>query len=372
VLSEERLMAADVLVLGCGLIGTSIGMAVGSDADVLLFDVDAERVALAVRRGAGRAWDGRETVTTVVVAVPPHVTATQLFEAQARHLARTYTHVASVQSQVQYEVEALGCDLSTVVGGHPLAGRESSGPAAAVADLFVGRPWALCALPESSLQALEDVRHLAQMCGAEPVELGAEAHDAAVALLSHLPQVAASALAGLLENQGAIGTLPTALSGPGLVDTTRLAASDPALWTQILQLNAAHVAPVVQALARELAALGTALEELAEDGLGLPSDAAARVHAFLVRGNQGRALVPVKRGELSDAFGRVRISVDDEPGRLAALLTAAGSLGVNVEDVHVEHVPGKPQGVIELLVGTERVDYLGETLIEAGWRVLGA
>lgn len=369
-------MAADVLVVGCGLIGTSIGMALGSDAEVLLHDVDAHRVALAARRGAGRTWDGLEGATTVVIAVPPRLTASQLKVAQDRHLGRTYTHVASVQSQVQREVEALGCDLSAVVGGHPLAGRESSGPGAAVADLFVGRPWAVCALPGSSEQALDDVRGLAEQCGAVPVELGAEEHDAAVALLSHLPQVASSALAGLLGREGAAGPVPTVLSGPGLVDTTRLAASDALLWTQILQLNAAHVAPVVHALAGELSVLGRALEDLAkEEGsgeTGPASDAAARVRDFLLRGNHGRALVPVKRGELSEAFGRVRVSVTDEPGRLASLLTAAGGLGVNVEDVHVEHVPGKPQGVIELLVGSERVGYLGAALEGAGWRVLGS
>jgi prephenate dehydrogenase len=367
-------MAAEVLVLGCGLIGTSIGLAVGSEGDVLLYDVDEERVAHAVRRGAGRAWDGHEGATTVVVAVPPNATAAQLFAAQTRDLARTYTHVASVQSQVQREVEALGCALSSVVGGHPLSGRESSGPGAAVADLFVGRPWALCAMPGSSAQALDDVRHLVQLCGAVPVELGAEEHDAAVALLSHLPQIASSALAGLLGRQGASGAVPTVLSGPGLADTTRLAASDPGLWTQILQLNAAHIAPVVQALALELAGLGEALALLAEPGgRSVPAaDALDLVHDFLVRGNHGRALVPVKRGELSEAFGRVRVSVDDEPGRLAALLTAAGDAGVNVEDVHVEHVPGKPQGVIELLVGADRVSYLGQALEASGWRVLGA
>jgi prephenate dehydrogenase len=364
-------MAADVLVLGCGLIGTSIGMAVGVDADVLMHDLADDRVALAVKRGAGRAWDGRETATTVVVAVPPRATAAQLKLAQSQDLARTYTHVASVQSQVEREVEILGCDLSSIVGGHPLSGRESSGPGAAVADLFVGRPWAICALPDSSAAALADVRRLVLQCGAVPVELAAGEHDEAVALLSHLPQVAASALAGLLRAQGAV--VPTVLSGPGLVDTTRLAASDPELWTQILRLNAAHIAPLVQALAADLADLGRTLEGLARgDGeASTTANATARVHEFLVRGNRGRAMVPVKRGELSGAFGRVRVSVDDEPGRLAALLTAAGSLGVNVEDVHVEHVPGKPKGVIELLVGTDRVDDLGQGLEEAGWRVLG-
>ncbi len=228
-----------------------------------------------------------------------------------------------------------------------------------------------------------DVRALAEGCGATVVELSAYVHDASVALLSHLPQVAASALAGLLadpdEQVGPRGSvtsgqseasakhgLQRALSGPGLVDTTRLAASDPRLWAEILVLNAGEVAPVVRRLAESLTALAAELERTGRD-----SDRSAAVHDFLRRGNQGRALVPVKRGEVSDAFGRVRVSVDDQPGRLAALLTAAGDAGCNVEDVHVEHVPGRPQGLIELVVETSVAQSLGDVLRQAGWHVLG-
>jgi prephenate dehydrogenase len=161
------------------------------------------------------------------------------------------------------------------------------------------------------------------------------------------------------------------LSGPGLVDTTRLAASDAGLWTDILTLNAERVAPVVRGLADSLAALAGALEQHA--GADPAGRAATEqvVHAFLVRGNAGRALVPVKRGELSEAFGRVGVSVDDKPGRLASLLAAAGAVGVNVEDVHVEHVPGRPQGVIELLVDRSFVVALRSALEAEGWQVLG-
>ncbi len=337
-------------------------------------------------RGSGRLWDGLETAQTVVVAVPPSRTALTLGQFQSRNIGRTYTHVASIQSQVQEEVEKLGCDLSTIVGGHPLAGRETSGPQGASADLFVGRTWALCPSSASSAQALADVRGVAEGCGATVVELGARVHDASVALLSHLPQVAASALAGLLApvvaGQAPVGSTrgvvsPTALfsgdpglglslSGPGLVDTTRLAASDPTLWAEILVLNAAEVAPAVRRLADSLGALADDLE------VGEPDrDRFAAVLEFLRRGNQGRALVPVKRGEVSEAFGRVRVSVDDQPGRLAGLLTAAGDAGCNVEDVHVEHVPGRPQGLIELVVATSAVGYLGDALRAAGWHVMG-
>src|SRR5689334_15793074 len=138
---------SDVLVVGCGLLGASIGLALrGSElGDVTLADADDVAVGVAVERGAGRRWDGEERAEIVVVAVPPASTAGVLTSLQRRDLATTYTHVCSVQSQVQAEIEAASSDPSVIVGGHPLAGREVSGPRGALADLFVGRPWAVCA-----------------------------------------------------------------------------------------------------------------------------------------------------------------------------------------------------------------------------------
>lgn len=363
---------ADVLVLGCGLIGTSIGLALSAAGqDVLLHDSSAENLAAALSRGAGRPWDkaaGTPSARVAVAAVPPGVTARVLYEAQGAHLAMTYTHVCSVQSLVQADLERLSCDLSAIVGGHPLAGREHSGPHAADAGLFSGRPWAVCASSSSSRQAVADVHALAEACGAAPVDVEIEAHDASVARLSHLPQVAASALAGLLVGEAARADVQFELSGPGLVDSTRLAAGDPELWTQILAANAQHVAGPVRSLAEELAALAGHLEQLAG---GASPAAHQALQAFLEQGRRGRELVPVKRGRGSIDFSTVRVDVDDQPGRLAALLTTAGTAGLNVEDVHVEHMPGRARGVIDLLVRAEASASLSEVLRAAGWDVRG-
>ena len=372
---------ADVLIVGCGLIGTSVGLALrraGRDADVLLHDEAESATSVAVRRGAGRAWDGQERARLMVAAVPPAAIAGRLKAAQDLSLAQIYTHVSSVQSHVQAEVESLGCDLASIVGGHPLAGRETSGPESAAEDLFVGRPWAVCPSASSSASALGAVWALAQECGALPKQVGAAEHDEAVAVLSHLPHVAASALAGqLVEDTAVAGVgseLPSValsgLAGPGLADATRLAAGDAQMWTQILKANATYVAPSVRALATSLLTLAQALDALAGGAGGLdelgPEQA---VRDFLLRGNRGRALVPVKRGEVSTAFAPVGVDVDDRPGRLAALLTAAAAAGVNVEDVHVEHLPGRPRGLIELLVATGSVGPLIDALLVDGWDV---
>jgi len=359
---------SDVLVLGCGLLGTSLALALRESdfSDVTLVDADEQHVQAAVALGAGRRWDGVERAGVVVAAVPPAVTASALIGLQRRDVGRTYTHLCSVQSHVQAEIEASSPDPSRVAGGHPLAGREVTGPEGAVADLFVGRPWALCPGPSTAPDALATVRALAEAAAAVPVEVAPDAHDRAVALLSHLPQVASSALAAQLVASSSGLELPVALAGPGLVDTTRLAAGDADLWTDILSANATHVAPLVAGLAESLTDLGSALQRIASGD----TTAAAEVRGLLVLGNAGRATVPVKRGELAGAFGRVRVVLPDRPGELGRLLRSAGDAGVNVEDVHVEHVPGRPTGLVDLLVDTGEQRRLAAVLREAEWQLI--
>ena len=350
-------MTADVLVVGTGLIGTSLGLALQGRADVLLDDRDPAALATAAGRGAGRRWDGREPARLAVVCTPPSAVAATVLRLQRAEVAASYTHVSSVQAPVQAALDAAGCALESVCGSHPMAGRERGGPDAALAGLFAGRAWALCPGPQTRETVLADVRDVVLLAGGAPVQLAPDSHDAAVALISHLPQVAASALAAQLPSGPPEAV---ALAGPGLQDSTRIAASDPALWREVLGLNAAVVAPLVRGLAADLSAVAEALEAGQE----------GPVVGLLTRGVAGRALVPVKRGERDAAFDVVAVSVSDTPGQLAGLLVAARDSGVNVEDVRVDHVPGTPRGTIALSVRAGVRGDLERALRAAGWDVL--
>jgi prephenate dehydrogenase len=368
-----------VLVVGAGLIGTSIGLALRDTVEVWLTDEDRAHLAAAVRRGAGRSWDtaaanrsgvARPEVDLAVVCVPPSRTAQITSGLLGAGVASTVSHVASSQSQVEREVEALlaaspGAERR-FCGGHPLAGRESRGPAAASARLFLDRPWVLCPTPATSDEAVRDVHWLATACGALPLRMSADEHDAAVARVSHVPQVAASALAAALLH-GA-GDAQLALAGTGLQDTTRIAASDPELWVDILRSNAAHVAPLLRDLVADVDGVASDLERLAAD----PADdaAATRLRELLDRGRRGRAAVPLKRESPGTGLTSLVISVPDEPGQLAGILNSAADAGVNVEDVRVEHLPGRPRGLLELVVSVEAVAGAREALSRAGWDVL--
>lgn len=380
-------MTANVLIVGTGLIGTSLGLALRGEVDVVLHDVDAEALAVAVARGAGRLWDGAEPVSHAVLAVPPRQVAAELLRLQSSRRARTYSHVSSSQAAVGRQVDLSGALSSELCGSHPMAGKEQSGPGAATADLFEGRPWALCPGPTTSPMALGATRKLAELCGAEPLVLSPQEHDLAVALVSHLPQVTASALAAMLVSGPGAGESLVLLAGPGLQDTTRIAASDPELWLDVLTQNAAAVAPLVRALADDLgraaddlARVAAAPPEAAEGqavgqvvGQETPGETASAEHLrdLLRRGNDGRRLVSAKRGKPDRSFVVVAVGVPDRPGQLAGVLVSAAEAGVNVEDVRVEHLAGRPRGVIELLVATVAAPRARAALSAAGWDVLG-
>lgn len=352
-----------VFVIGSGLIGTSIGLALREvGVDVALEDSAAGRLALAVEIGAGRPREAGDTFDLAVVAVPPGEIGAELFRIQQLGICRTLSDVGSAKAQPQADAEALGVDMSRYIGGHPVAGRERSGPAAAHSDLFIGRPWVLTPTALAAPDAIDDVRALALACGAIPVQMPADDHDAALATVSHLPHVVASLLAAQLvgaEKQ------TVALGGTGLHDTTRVAAGDARLWTDILAANAGHLAAALRAFAADAGQMIDALERVET---GDPA-ALAALTRLLEAGAAGRARVPLKRGETAADFATVPIVVRDAPGELAALLRDLGEAGINVEDVRVEHEPGRPVGVVEIDVREEAVPALIACMRQSGWQV---
>jgi prephenate dehydrogenase len=365
-----------VVVVGTGLIGTSAALALRRHGTrVWLADADPAAAALAADLGAGEVLPAGGVpggpADVAVIAVPPASVAPVLAAAQQAGLAACYTDVASVKAQPLAQARDAGCDISRYVPGHPLAGRERSGPAAARADLFLGRTWALCPAQETSAAAVATVTALATACGAEPVVTDVASHDRWVALISHAPHVVAAALAAQLA-PASVPPEAVALAGPGLRDATRIAVGDTALWLQILTGNAGPVAEVLAAVAADLAAASRALASpglASPGGAGPDTPAGKQLTDLLDQGRAGVARIPGKRGGPARAFTAVQVVISDQPGELARLFAAAAAAGVNIEDVGIEHSPGAPVGVAELSVRPEAAGSLITALADAGWPV---
>ncbi|MDX3340028.1 prephenate dehydrogenase [Streptomyces sp. ID03-2B] len=357
------------LVIGTGLVGTSAALALaGRGIHVHLVDHDPASARTAAALGAGTDEAPEGPVDLAIVAVPPAHTAAVLARAMRDGVARGYLDVASVKGGPRRELEALGLDLAAYIGTHPMAGKERSGPLAATADLFEGRPWVLTPTRDTDTEVLNLALELVALCRAVPVVMDADAHDRAVALVSHTPQLISSMVAARLEEADETAVR---LCGQGIRDVTRIAASDPRMWVEILSANPGPVADVLAGVAADLAETVAALRGLHsadEEKRRAGTDA---IEDVLRRGNAGRVRVPGKHGAAPTVYETVAVLIGDKPGELAAIFADAGRAGVNIEDVRIEHATGQQAGLVQIMVEPSAAPVLGAALQERGWSIRG-
>ena len=347
----------NVLVIGAGLIGTSIALdLVATGRNVFLRDIDATSQEVAVTRSNASALNS-QPIDVVIVATPPSIVANVIRSVVSEFPTAMVTDVASVKGSIASALSDLPDQAKArIVGGHPMAGREVSGASGAQAHLFVDRPWVLTRLPETSDSAISAIREIATDLGAVPIERSVDEHDRAVALVSHTPQVIASLLSGLLVDAA---SSDVELAGQGLRDTIRIASSDADLWTDILLGNAEAVGTNLSVLANELQATA--------DALSVGNHEA--VHQVLAQGSKGRARLPGKHGASAQETTVVVVRLEDKPGELARLFTAAAEAQVNLEDVRIDHALGRMTGLVELTVATSSSDQLVSALQATGFTV---
>ena len=278
---------ARAALVGCGMVGGSLMAALraaGTVERVVGFDRDAAHAEAARARGivdevAGDAAAAARGASLVVLAVPVRASR-ELFDAIAGAVgdAQLVTDVGSTKSGVVAAAEATLPDASRFCGAHPIAGTEKSGPAAADAALFAGKLVLLTPGARTSDETRAACAAMWTAAGARVQSMTAAAHDRAMAWVSHLPHAAAFALAAAV---GGVAGEIAGLSGGGFADTTRIAASDAAMWRDIFVDNRAALLEAIDALGGELAELRRAV-----DG----GDAAA-IEAIVARARDGRARV---------------------------------------------------------------------------------
>ncbi len=358
----NRASAREAVVVGAGLIGTSIGLALTSAGwSVHLRDrlVSHARVAETLGAGTSEPAVSRD-VELVVVAVPPRVLGEAIGHALSSYPLASVTDVGSVKAGVLHELWDTQPGLERYVGSHPMAGSQHSGPLAARADLFADRTWVITPHRRSAPASVRVVQDLVAACGAREIVMDVEEHDAAVATVSHLPQLMSTLTAGALTG---VPASHLALAGPGLRDVTRIAASDPQLWEQILSANQAAVLERLRVVQAELDVVIGALAAGASGG------AAEELRASLERGVEGAGKIPGKHGRAPATYGQVVVEIPDTPGALAKLFADVGAAGVNVEDIAIEHDQIRQVGYLALSVTPDQVEALDRTMRDGGWDV---
>ena len=355
--------SGSVHIVGAGLLGTSIGLALSKlGVDVSISDQSPAAQSLAIDYGAARAFAQGDSPKLIVVCVPPDITASVVARELKEFPHATVTDVASVKAGILDELSILKADLSRYVGSHPMAGRERGGAASGRADLFAGRVWVISPNESSSASAISQVEDLALDLGASISRVDAREHDRAVAFVSHVPQVVASLTAATLLDAP---SEDVALAGQGIRDTTRIAASDPKLWLQILSANAVEVNQVLKVLQANLSEMIQALDDLNAPG------ALAKISDIIAAGNRGVAKLPGKHGAKKADYEIVTVMINDQPGELARLLTEIGEIGVNLEEIQLEHSPSSAGGLVEVSVLPSVTQKLVDSLIARNWKLVG-
>ena len=329
-------------IIGTGLVGGSIAAGLTlSGWDVVGYDSDRESLEIALERELiGIAVDSVAGILDappeiIVVAAPPKATIEILAGLET---STVVMDVAGVKSAI---LDAAS-HLPRFVGTHPMAGRESSGPRAASPALFRGATWVV--VEGSSVEATDRAVQVIETLGANPLFLSGSAHDDAVATISHLPQVlAAGLLASAAETPEALD-----LAAGSFRDLTRVAASQPIPWVEILKSNEAAVLSAIDELRRQLDKIESAIRSDDDDLLSYLS------HARDVRQALGAPVVAV------------RVSLADEPGELARVGHALENSHVDVRDIQMRHAPYGGGGVLTLSVRAGEEEALRHALEAAG------
>lgn len=360
-----------ITVVGVGLIGGSFAAAVHAldDApEIYGIDVDGPSLARARKSGAldecaapgdARAakWLSAGGCDLVILATPASAAGEWFSRMEEGGFDGIVTDTASTKAPIVATAASTLSDMRRYVPGHPMAGSEAGGFSAARPDLFQGAYWILCPDDETDNASFLALHSLLAELGARIISIDRDEHDSAVAIVSHVPHMVASALVELAGAHAGKRRELLRLAAGGFKDTTRIAAGSPALWCGIAMDNR-------EALASGLAELGGILGQFEEAVRGGDVE---RLTALLSQSADLRRSLPAQWVPLSAKLTQVRIPMGNRPGVVAEVCGMAGHAGCNIQSIEIDHI-NEATAVLELILTDEGdVGRLGGELIDAGF-----
>jgi prephenate dehydrogenase len=350
-------------VLGVGLIGGSIGLAAREhveDAQVVGFGRSRERLDAARERGAidvaaGSLEEALEGAQACFCCAPVGGLPDQLRSALAAADADCLvTDVGSTKRQL---VDST--DDERFVGGHPIAGAETSGVEHARADLFQGAVWYLTPHERSSGLLYERLHRLVVSFGARPVAIDAHTHDRLLASVSHLPHVLANVLVSQAARTLAGGEQPLPRVGPSFRDATRVAGASSAIWTDIYMANREAIAEEIDETVERLREVSESLRASDPEGVERWNERAREDRRRLLEAD-------LAGGQVHE----LQLTVPNRPGIVAQVALALGSADVNIVDLALSPAPDMRSGAMTLwIAGDDQAARARELIGELGFPV---
>jgi prephenate dehydrogenase len=340
------------VVVGTGLIGGSIGMRLRQLGwHVTGRDRDPDAAARARKLGALDAVGDDPDAAITFVATPVHGIAGEARRALAAGPGLV-TDVGGVKASV---VDAV--DDGRFVGGHPMAGSEQEGVDGASPDLFEGATWVLTPTDGTQAAAYAQVRQIVGTLGAEVVTLSPQRHDELVAVVSHVPHLAAASLMRLADERSEEHRALLRLAAGGFRDMTRVASGHPGIWPDICSDNRDAIVRVIDDLVGALRHMRSLVADDDRKGLLLA----------LEQARAARVNLPASYRTAADLC-EVRIPVPDRPGVVADVAILAADLDVNIVDLEIAHSTEGPQGVLVMLIERASAAVFRDALVGRGYR----
>jgi prephenate dehydrogenase len=346
-----------IAVVGVGLIGGSIALAARAKlgAEVAGFDDSAAALQTATERGAldracGSAAEALEGAEAAFVAVPVGALPRAVGEVLA---AAPEDCVVTDVGSTKRAVVAAHPD-PRFVGGHPLAGAESSGVEHARADLFDGATWYLTPTAATSGLLYERLYRLLHALGARPQAVEPKTHDELLAVVSHLPHVLANVLVAQAAGALSSGDERLPATGPSFRDATRVAGASSAIWTDIYTSNADALLREIDRTIARLSDVQEALRTSDTGWLAGWNDAAAADRRRLLEAQLA-----------GDELSELRVSVPNRPGVVAQIALELGRAGINIADMALHPAADMRDGVIALWIAGQEPARRAQELVGA-------
>ena len=360
-----------ITIVGVGLIGGSIAAACKAlDNAPTVYGIDMDKDSLEGAKKSGALdeiatpdakqtdeWLSKGGCDLVILAIPVDAAKPWFERLQKNNFDGIITDTASTKAKITETAASILKDQTHYVPGHPMAGSEVSGFGAARSDLFQGAYWILCPDDETDNDSFLALHSLFSQLGARIISIDRNAHDSAVAIVSHVPHMVASSLVELAGAHADERKELLRLAAGGFKDTTRIAAGSPKLWCGIAMDNRKALADGLHELGEILSSFETAVRENDRETLTKLLSTSAEL----------RKSLPAQWVPVSAKLTQVRIPMGNRPGIIAQVTGMAGHAGCNIQSIEIDHI-SEASAVLELILTDEGdIGRLGGELITAGF-----
>lgn len=361
-------MKTTIAIVGAGLLGGSLAAAFkqqSDDYEVVGYNHNPGAVAEGIARGImDRAAESIEEAAAdadvVFICVPVgYIPEFSIRAAKAAKPGAIITDVGSTKTTIVAEVEPQVPAGVHFIGGHPMAGSEKTGVAAANPALFKNAHYLLTPTLKTDMVAYKKLHSMLTSIGANVLAIEPQKHDRAVAIISHLPHMLAAVLMNLASSETNHTENVLMLAAGGFKDTTRIAAGSPRMWIDICLDNRDAILYSIDKMGDMLSALRSEIDSADRDAIA----------DMLERAQKGRLNLPAALGKEIGQLYEIYIPVSDKPGVISDITLTVGQLGVNIEDIEILHAT-EHSGTLRLMIPEkDNADRVAKALIERGYEV---